>query len=247
VQNIQKTVSEITDTPSIPTNNLKSAYTKALDYLYNTIRKHIKPCQRPPKKKQTNIKRKKRDNKRGAPDRQSLRNCTHTITALILLIARWECQPHRNTKHIQTEQNDNTSQLPQGTHMPTHLLALHTICSRSNNHIIHTKNEATKIGIRLDELRLASEIIQDVTPPPDIQQSITPEYLSAWAQWATDAMEKANAQLTRATEYAQAIAQNKAHKAREHTRRAFSKGQDAKAIESLRLDKNRYSSQAADS
>ena len=50
-------------------------------------------------------------------------------------------------------------------------------------------------------------------------------------------MEKANAQLTRATEYAQAIAQSKAHKAREHTHRAFSKGQDAKAIESLRLDK----------
>ena len=60
-------------------------------------------------------------------------------------------------------------------------------------------------------------------------------------------MEKANAQLTRSAEYVQAIAQSKAQKAREHTRRAFSMGQDAKAIESLRLDKNQFLSRAADS
>ena len=35
----------------------------------------------------------------------------------------------------------------------------------------------------------------------------------------------------------QAAAQAKAHKARAHTRRKFSEGQDAKAIESLKLDK----------
>jgi exonuclease III len=154
INSLNKIINETVSTPERCMNKLQDAYANALDYLYATIWKHIKPFQRPPRNK---LKRKNRKNGgKDRPPRQSIRNCTHTITALMLLIARWECPPHRRSQQKQNRHTATGSQPPTNidsldhphtmqeggsAFIPTHLISLQTICNQANTHISYPEQE----------------------------------------------------------------------------------------------------------